>query len=296
MVYAIRDPNGDDLGVLDKRLCIIESEFSGVLKVMMRKGSTVSELIRQSFDGGALNILTKNSPQRCSAPHVSIIGHVTAADLRRHLDDTDVSNGFLNRFPVCYSTRSKLLPQGARLEDFEFATLTSVLAANIEFAKKVSLMQRDQLAKELWDQVYADLTSEHPGIYGALTARGPAHVLRLSMIAALLDRSYWIRREHLMAALEIWRYCCDSVRFIFGDGVGDRVTDQILGTLRQNPGGRTRSELYNSFGRNESSTRIELGLKTLEKLGMAERDVLAPANGKGRPIEIWRALNHRGKT
>jgi hypothetical protein len=40
-----------------------------------------------------------------------------------------------------------------------------------------------------------------------MVARAPAQVLRLSMMYALLDMSTTIRKEHLEAALEIWRYC-----------------------------------------------------------------------------------------
>ena len=47
----------------------------------------------------------------------------------------------------------------------------------------------------------------HSGLYGAVTSRAEAQVVRLSLIYALLDCSPVIRQEHLLAALALWEYC-----------------------------------------------------------------------------------------
>ncbi len=294
LVHAVRDPSEDDLGELDKRLAVIESEFGGVLKVMSRKGCTVSELIRQAFDSYSLNILSRNNPARCNAPHVSIIAHTTPSDLKRYLDDVDVGNGFLNRFLIVYSKRSKLLPQGGEMSRDKFFTYTAGVADAVAFARKVELMPRDEQARKLWDEIYADLSNAHPGVFGALTSRGAAHVTRLSMISALMDKSYFVRREHLEAALAIWRYCEDSVRFVFGDNIGDRVTDSILAALRQKPSGMTVTDIsVEVFKRNESAALIDRALKTLENLRMVQRELWTQGNGKGRGVDRWIAIDPR---
>jgi hypothetical protein len=59
--------------------------------------------------------------------------------------------------------------------------------------------------------------------------------MRLACLYALLDCSAVVNAYHLMAALDVWRYCEDSARFIFGDAVGDAMADEILRELRQNP-------------------------------------------------------------
>ena len=295
LIHAIRDPTATDLGVEDKRLCVVETEFAGVLKVMERKGSTVSELIRQAWDGQGLNILSKNNPAHCTSPHVSLIAHSTPSDLK-FLGATDVTNGFLNRFLVCYATRSKVLPEGGRMSDEKFQSLTAGISSAIAFAKRAGVIQRDQAARELWDQVYVDLTSSHPGVFGSLTARAAAHIMRLSMICALMDKSYWIRSQHLLCALAIWRYCEDSIRFIFGDSLGDRVSDQILSALRASPTGVTRTAIFDVvFRRNQTAAKIESALRTLEKLKMARCESTSPPAGKGRPTEVWFADSRRTK-
>jgi len=96
-----------DEGVKDKRLLICEAEFSAPLKVMSREGNTLSATIRQAWDSGMLRILTKNSPAKATGAHISILGHITRGELLRYLNDTELGNGFANRFLwVCVQTAS----------------------------------------------------------------------------------------------------------------------------------------------------------------------------------------------
>jgi hypothetical protein len=122
LVYAVRDrvtgrdKNGEevvlDSGVEDKRLLAVEGEFARVLKVMTREGNTLSAIARQAWDGGTLQVLTRNSPMKATDAHVSIIGHITKSELGRHLTETETANGFANRFVWLLVKRSKILPFG----------------------------------------------------------------------------------------------------------------------------------------------------------------------------------------
>ena len=103
-----------DEGVSDKRLLVFESEFSRVLRVCARPTNTLSATTRQAWDTGDLRTLTKTSPAVATGAHISIIAHVTSEELRRELDETDMGNGFGNRFLFVCATRSKLLPEGGR--------------------------------------------------------------------------------------------------------------------------------------------------------------------------------------
>lgn len=87
-----------DLGVKDKRLLVLESEFASTLRVMSREGNTLSAIIRQAWDSGNLRTMTKNSPAQATGAHVSIIAHITRDELCRLIDTTEASNGFCNRF------------------------------------------------------------------------------------------------------------------------------------------------------------------------------------------------------
>jgi hypothetical protein len=101
-----------DQGVEDKRRLVIESELASTLRVMGRDGNTLSPVLREGWDSGNLRALTKNSPAVATAAHISAIGHITAAELTRYLDRTEVANGLGNRFLWVCSRRSKVLPEG----------------------------------------------------------------------------------------------------------------------------------------------------------------------------------------
>jgi hypothetical protein len=123
-----------------------------------------------------------------------------------------------------------------------------------------------------------------------ITSRAEAQVLRLSLIYALLDKSPAIRLPHLQAAEELWRYCDDSVKYIFGTKLGDPIADETL-TFLQKAGtaGRTRNEIRDYFGRNLRSEDIGRALSMLQEQGHAYNR--KDANTGGRTAERWFAVH-----
>jgi hypothetical protein len=87
-------------GVEDKRLMVVEPEFASVLSVSGREGSTLSEVLRNAWDSGDIQTLTKNNPIRTTGAHISVIGHITETELKKKLGDNAIFNGFVNRFLV----------------------------------------------------------------------------------------------------------------------------------------------------------------------------------------------------
>src|SRR5262249_52984728 len=103
-----------DPGVSDKRLLLVESEFSSLLKQDKRQGNTLPALLGQAWDSRrVLQTLTRSNPLTSTGAHISVIGHVTAEELRRLLTETDAANGFGNRFVWACVRRSKTLPRGS---------------------------------------------------------------------------------------------------------------------------------------------------------------------------------------
>jgi hypothetical protein len=45
-----------------------------------------------------LAILTRTAPARATAAHISVIGHITQAELRHQASTVELANGFLNRY------------------------------------------------------------------------------------------------------------------------------------------------------------------------------------------------------
>jgi hypothetical protein len=296
----IRGPKGEppryemvitDPGIEDKRLLVCESEFASTLKVTGREGNTLSALLRQAWDGKTLRTLTRNSPLQATGAHISVLGHITVEELKRYLNETESANGFGNRFLWVYARRSKLLPDGGGNPDV--SGLLPFLQQAIDFASQSDVIGRDPAASRLWASVYGDLSAGEQGLVGALTSRAEAHVLRLSVMYALLDCSASVRPEHLRAALAFWNYCQATVHYVFGDAVGDPIADRIIQALWSAPAGLTRSELHHVFSKNLPVARLDAALGVLQSNGRAVRQVVPASSedGLGRPAEIWRVRN-----
>jgi hypothetical protein len=301
LIFNVRDPvvkpgkdeNGNaeekviDEGVTDKRLLVIEEELGAVLKRGQREGNTLLDVVRQAWDYGDLRTMTRNAGLTATGAHVSIISHVTKADLGRLLPESDCFNGTANRFLWLAVKRSKLLPRGGNLRSENLNSLVAKLHRAINFARSVMLVKLTDAAEQFWDDLYPVLTEDRPGVWGAVTSRAEAQVKRLALIYAMLDRSPTIGVVHLQAALELWSYCDRSCRYIFGDRIGDRTADRVLGELKSaGARGLTQSDLFGRFKGNVTALQLQGALALLRKLKMA---TLHPQkNPRGRPTMLWR--------
>src|SRR5262249_46529222 len=142
----------------DKRLLIGENEFAQALRVLRREGNTLSPVIRQAWDTGDLRTLVKNNPARATGAHISIVGHITRQELAKYLTDTEIFNGFANRFIWVCIKRSKLLPNGGR--NVDLSSLGAKLKNALAMATSIDLMARNPAATRLWRNVYPSLTAE----------------------------------------------------------------------------------------------------------------------------------------
>ncbi len=273
-----------DKGVDDKRLLVIEPEFAQTLKVLKREGNTLSPIVRQAWDNGALTAMTKNNFAKATGTHVSLLGHITRPELDKTLGDTDCFNGFANRFLWCLVRRSKLLPDGGR--SLDLAPLRLQVADAVNAAKFITTMSRSPAAREMWHELYPELTAERPGIYGAVVGRGEAQTLRLSMVYALLDGSSVIDVSHLQAAVAVWRYCDDSARIIFttdDDEAGDPLERMLLAKIKEEPGINRRG-LHRAIGGHIPAHDMVKALASVRDRGEAHCEMVATG---GRPSECW---------
>lgn len=284
LIHAVRDG-----GVADKRLLVIESEFSSTLRVLDRDGNTLSPTLRQSWDGGKLQVMTKQFPETATGAHVSVIGHVTRDELRRELTRTDKGNGFANRILWVCARRSKVLPDGGQVPKAELQRLSKEVQAVLKHARSLREHEfcRDGGASAWWREIYAELSEGKLGLFGAVTSRAEAQVMRMACLYAVLDLAREIRAEHLIAAEASWKYCEASARFIFGDALGDPLADELLRLLRQSPQGLTRTDLNNALCRNKTAVHIGRALALLAEYGLAK---VKMEETSGRSAERWLAV------
>jgi hypothetical protein len=295
IIHALRNvpepelPMGDEGELLrDKRLLAREGEFASVLAQKARDGNILAGVLRDGWDGVPRGSLIKNVPERATNTHLSVMGHITQAELVRHMTTTDLLNGYANRFLFVATKRARLLPHGGDLDAIAEATATPIrmLREALAWARGPRRVAHDLAAFRLWEDEYEQLSRGHPGLFGAVTSRAEAQVTRLALVYAILDCSPVIVADHLRAALAVWRYCEDSARYIFGDLLGDTVADRILAALRRTAEGLTRREISDLFDRNVAKARIDAALASLEQAELAYK-IVEPTGEKGRLPERW---------
>ena len=243
ILHLIRDPiysmkKGEeelaDPGVDDKRVLLLEREFSSCLDAMQRPGNKVSHIIRDAWDSPELlNSLVKHSPTRATRPHISICGHITLAELRKKLVGSEISNGFANRYLFALVRRAQLLPCGGDLPDEVFDQLGEKTRRGPEGGRRARAESPCRRRRSKYGSpFYYKSDDDASGLVDELTARDTAQTLRLALVYALIDGSASIEPAHVEAAIAVWEYCDASARYIFGDAIGDTVDDTILGEVR----------------------------------------------------------------
>lgn len=289
--FAMIDP-----GVEDKRALWVEEEFQTVLAAINRDTSTLSGNLRKAWQSGTLENATKNSPLKATNAHVSMIGHVTFDELSREMHAREVGNGFANRFLWVCCRRARVLPRGGDMlsKSFqaELAPLVERLAEAVEWAS-------DPLHSEIpigcteeawarWEEAYPALSRPRLGKVGAVTDRAEAHVRRLAMIYALLDREPRVGLGHLESALAFWSYCEGSARYIFGDADVDPVAERVLEAItKAGDEGVMQNQIFRRVfsGRNRDEMMRALG--ALARACLIRQDVRPT---KGRVATFWVAV------
>ena len=215
-----------DEGILDKRLLLIESEFSSMLRQADRPGNTLSPLLRDVWDRKAMLSTLTRSPLVATGALISLIGHTTREDLEAHVTTTDARNGFLNRFWILETTRAQELPLPKEIPHDDLEMLGAQVFAALSLAKRAGKILLTPAAGERFTAAYSRLSSGAPSLLGSVLSRGPAHVRRMAVIYALTRSAKLVDACDIESALALWRECENSVRSIFGTRTGDRLADR----------------------------------------------------------------------
>jgi hypothetical protein len=207
-------------GVDDKRLCIREPELASIFVLAGKAESRADIVLREGWDSKPLRNIVKgasegiNNSAFCMEPHISVSGDTTRHELVAKLPKGADENGFGNRFLYCYVYRVKLCPNGG--PDLDWAQEIPYFYEALQFAQKQKYVPLSAAAKKVWIRMYTEIENNHlPGQAGKMTSRAAAHIRRLALIYAMVDKSGVVESRHLQAARKLWDYCEDSARFIF---------------------------------------------------------------------------------
>lgn len=268
----------------EKKLQIIEEEFSSILSRKKRDGSVMSEVLREGYDSSSFQITNKNSPIKVDNSHLSLIVHITPQELEKTFASVDAANGFANRFIWLISHRSKLLSKGSTVPDSLNRDLALEIRQTLEVARAFSEIKFHDSTSTLWDKLYFELNEEIPGVVGAISARGVVNTFRLALIYALFDKSNVILPAHLEAAYSLWMYSLDCIRKIFAkdelSSLANRIYSEILTETAI-----TKTDLSRALSGHKDRVLTESALEELAQRDLIERSMESTA---GRSRELIR--------
>lgn len=291
----------------DKRLMVVESEFSNVLHQSKRDGNTLSAALRDAWDGTSIKPAVKTCPVWASDPHISIMGDITPSELRQLMPQRELTNGFANRFIFFWAEGDKVVPFPPPTPKGVVDGLADRVAQVLRFAgadchsgKDVMRMEFSPGAASLYESLYrGELRDRSAGehITGLLDRRAPV-LLRLAMLFALTDQTSVIGVEHINAALAWVRYWVDSVKFIFQSAVdeaGAAATTsmvQRIVTYLATHGQATRTELTKGcFGGHISKAKLDQALDELITASPPKIEVVTvprPIGQPGSPSKVYK--------
>ena len=272
LIKALQDKDGSIRG---RGFLVKLGEFSSLLEVMKRESNTMSSALRQAWDGERLQVLTRKEPLDADNVSLAVIAHITQTELLNKLTSTDRVNGFANRFLLICTKRDKYLPKGGGVP--ETSDLVVAIHKALEAAKDRGAVARNGEAEDLWAREYRRLTEGGESLKDALCARAEAHVLRLSLLYALLDSSAEICPEHVRAAIAFWDYCERSVEHIFGAKSGDSEGDKLVSAASE--GSMTKTDVIRLFGGNKTAEWCDAKVASLIRAGRL-RQTRVQKNGK----------------
>ena len=280
MQQSVRDPKSSSgfknivkPGVDDKRLFIREGEAASIFQLAGKKESRADIILRDGWDGLPLKNIVKgktdgiNNSAMCQEPHLSISGDTTRDELKRRMPDGADQNGFGNRFLYAFVYRTKMCPNGGPQLDWtnEVVQLHQI----IQWARGVCYVPLTKAASKVWHRMYVEIEKELeelPSLTQAMCARGVAHVRRLALIFALLDKQDVADTQHLQAAKKLWDYCSNSARFIFEGTTKEQ--HRVLGWMRKNPGAVTVRQITDEvFHRHQKVDWVKMQLDGLVRAG-----------------------------
>lgn len=250
LIWHIRDPD-EKGGTDDKRLLIVEEELSHIIAVSSKESSTLSGVIRKAWDGGRLQVLTKNSPYSAGWSHITIIAAITPAEFRSRVSNRDLSGGLWNRYLPLFVERRKLIadPEGIGMDLLTEYSEKICKAVNVVAGRDViglSRQARELLEDEFYPE-FADLADEE-GRVADFMERSPSYLRRVSALTSALAGHKEVPLADLEAAACLVRYSLASARYALDPGKRNPPLDRLRRAVDEAyPDGLSGTEVRNLF-------------------------------------------------
>jgi len=286
-----------DPGVEDKRLYVQDEEFASALQCTKREGNTLSTVMRGLWDKGDAAPMTKNNKIKTTGAHVGIVTHITAAELKKLFDEVQLLNGFANRFLWVLVRRNNIIPFPKPIPEVELSVLRNQISDQIISAWKVGLVSLDPDACNEWADIYEKLSMRpSSGLVGTLLDRDAPHILRISLIYALLDGMREIKIEHLKAAMAVWKYVEQSVNYIF-EGYGtDEIVNRIYEIIKKHdPKPVSSSDIFKELGGHVKKDKKDAAVNDLIATGRVRCEEVKTDGRKKKYFSLAKEANLANK-
>ena len=311
LIEAVADPYPNKKGELtggtvDKRLLVVDEEFSRTHTVAHRSGSAVGPVLRQAWDWKNLEN-PKTEARRATKPHICSIVHCTGEELSHIASFVDVHSGFLNRYAMVWGERTKKLPHASRPTGRAIADEISALRRSLPECRKIPQFEWSTSAGALWEEIYEKDVLQS-GVVGALTQRKLPYIARIAAVLSGTVASRVISLEALKSAYLTWQYVAASTAHIVNtynlgssravekgiEMAESRLVSQKVEKLLQalasaSYNGLTRSQItVDVFRKNVSSSEIDALVAKLVSEGLVVREQTKGRGGRSGVTEtVW---------
>jgi len=233
----------------DKRLWIVEAEFSNVLAQGKREGNTLLPALRDVWDGGSIQPLTKGRGLWATRPHIALHGNITPGELAARIEAREVAGGTFNRILMVWAERTCLVPFPEPTNREIVERFARRIEDIIRWARGGYPNTRDSRvasltpqAASLWNGLYSTLKQPHPNgdLVAAATERRAPICLRIALIHALMEKSLMITPEHIRVGYAWAQYGAETAGYVLAGLDGQsRDTEKerkVLAFLGTQPG------------------------------------------------------------
>jgi hypothetical protein len=273
-------------GAKDKRYLARLPELSKCIKLQRREGATLSETLREIWDGEKYTTPNlKANALSAEGYTVSAIGDITEVVLAKMFGKgTEGEDGWANRFLWRIVGDLRDIPKGGNLK-----VLDAFLPPLGEGHRLREVRRRNEAGhRSRYAVRYRVWRVEAKRQVVKDTDRARPYVMRFAMLYAVADLSSVIRKTHLEAGLAIWGYCLESARQLFSipetKETSSHLELRIWKLIDGKPEGVSRSDIRTALGTKVKASDIDEALASIREKKLAH---CVEVKTGGKPAHVW---------
>jgi hypothetical protein len=212
---------------------MVEEEFSRILTVTRREGSTLDSQLRVAFDARPLQVRTraKAANLRVDVPYcLAALCGITPKELKSLLTQVSLSNGSANRWLWVPVERREVHASGTSAYQLPYEVAQELRAAHEAAAPGGARVATSGAAAEILN-AYGEFLTGLEGTAGDLSRRFNVIAFRLALTHAALERSWTVEQRHVDRSIALTEYARSGLYWVFGSSTGAAGADHLARRL-----------------------------------------------------------------